>query len=872
MVGRTISHFEILDKLGEGGMGVVFCARDVRLDRLVAIKVLPPAQMSDPHKRSRFEREAKAASALNHPNIVTIHEIESVDGVDYIAMEFVRGSTLRELIPPGGMNLADAINYAGQIAAGLGAAHAAGIVHRDIKPANIMVTKSGLVKLLDFGLAQVEQVAFDEAASTGTIAPLYLTRPGTVLGTAAYMSPEQAQGKEMDQRSDIFSFGIVLYQMLTGNLPFRSSSEVGLMYEIVHGETPSVSEVRPDLPPTLDRVLATAMQKDPKLRYRDMDSLIADLRDTSGEIETGVLHKLPSELRPSLGKRSWRRPVEIALFAISLLLLATALLWKIAPAWFMSVPAEKKIAVLPFRNIGDNRDNEAFRDGLMEALTSELTELSQFHDTLWVVPATEVRREGLSSAKDAQRALGVNLVISGSLQRDASHLHLMANLVDAKTLRQLRAREINRPIGEFADLQEEVVREVAGMLQLELGAKDKQALAAGATNTSSAYDFYLQARGHLQRRNRAEVDQAIDIFKQAIQQDPKYALAFAGLSEAYWWKYRFSGDTQWVGLAEENNKKALDLNSTLAPVYVTRGIIEEGRGRHAEAVEALETALKLEPINASAGRELANVYEAMGKLDQAESIFKKDAALRPSDWTSLYDLGMFYYRQGRYQEAAPLLHRMTELAPDNNSGYTGLGAVYWMQGQYEDAASSFRRSLDLRPTASAYTSLGTVYFFMGRCPDAVEQMKKAVDLVPKRDQFWGNLGDAYACVEGKKNESVKAYERAVELVQAGLAVNPKDAEALSRVALYHARLGNKAEAEAEIKKARQLAGGNRQVVWNAALVYELAGRRDLALEALRAAIDAGQPVEEVRREPTLAKLRDDPRYARLMPVEAAKVK
>src|SRR5580704_5905943 len=216
MVGRTISHFEILEKLGEGGMGVVFCARDLKLERLVALKILPLEQMAVPNRRGRFEREAKAASALNHPNIVTIHEIETVDGVDYIAMEFVRGSTLRELIPPGGMNLADALNYANQIAAGLAAAHGAGIVHRDVKPANIMVTKSGLVKLLDFGLAQVGEIPFSEDASTGTIAPAHLTKPGTILGTAAYMSPEQAQAKEMDQRSDIFSFGIVLYQMLTG--------------------------------------------------------------------------------------------------------------------------------------------------------------------------------------------------------------------------------------------------------------------------------------------------------------------------------------------------------------------------------------------------------------------------------------------------------------------------------------------------------------------------------------------------------------------------------------------------------------------------------------------------------------------------------
>jgi tetratricopeptide (TPR) repeat protein/TolB-like protein len=861
MVGRTISHFEILEKLGEGGMGVVYCARDLRLERLVALKILPPEQVTNPRRRDRFEREAKAASALNHPNIVTIHEIETVDGVDYIAMEYVRGSTLRELISPGGMGLADALNYANQIAAGLAAAHGAGIVHRDVKPANIMVTKSGLVKLLDFGLAQVE-LPFSDSASTGTIGPVHLTRPGTILGTAAYMSPEQAEAKDMDQRSDIFSFGIVLYQMLTGVLPFQSNSEVGLMYEIVHGPTPSASQVRRDLPPALDRVLSTALQKDPKLRYQGMDKLLADLRQVSREIE-GAAPRTARFVVPA-PRRSWRRPLEIAAFFVSLLLLVAVLMWKVAPRWMAIMPSEKKIAVLPFRVVGESRETESFRDGLMEALTTELTELSQFHNTLWVVPSTEVRREGLESAKDAQRQLGVNLVITGSVQRDADHVHLTANLVDAKTLRQLRAREIMWPVGEVADMQEAVVREVAGMLQLELGAKDRQALAAGTTSTSSAYDFYLQARGHLQRRNRADVDQAIDLFKQAIRQDPKYALAFAGLSEAYWWNYRFTGDTAWVGPAQENSSKALQLNDKLAPVYVTRGIIQAGTGHHEEAVQSLERALDLEPINPSAGRELAAVYEAMGKLGDAESTLKKGLALRPGDWTSLYDLSMFYYRQGRYPEAVSLLQQVTDLAPDNSSGYTGLGAVYWMQGQYEKAAASYKKSLDLRPTATAYTSLGTIYFFMGRCSDAVEPMQKAVTLLPKRDQFWGNLGDVLACVPGKKSEAAEAYKRAVDLSQAASVVNPKDADILSRVALYHARLGKKMEAEAQIGRARQLAPASRDVLWNAALVYELVSQRDRALEALKAAIHAGQPLEEIRREPALASLRKDPRYGALV--------
>ncbi len=287
MVGRTISHYEILDKLGEGGMAVVYCARDLRLDRLVALKVLPLEHMANPQRRDRFFQEAKAASALNHPNIITIYDIETIDGVDYIAMEFVRGSTLRELIPANGMEVSLALVYALQTGTALAAAHHAGIIHRDIKPANIMVTGSGLVKLLDFGLARVEQVILDESAPTGTITPAHLTRPGTIIGTAAYMSPEQAEAKPVDQRSDIFSFGTVLYQMLTGAMPFHSSSEIGLMYAVVHSAVPPASKSRAGLPLALDRVLQTAMEKDPERRYASMDGLLADLKEVSQEIELG---------------------------------------------------------------------------------------------------------------------------------------------------------------------------------------------------------------------------------------------------------------------------------------------------------------------------------------------------------------------------------------------------------------------------------------------------------------------------------------------------------------------------------------------------------------------------------------------------------
>ncbi len=861
MVGQTISHFEVLEKLGEGGMGVVYCARDVKLDRLVALKILPPEQMANPRRRARLEGEAKSASALNHPNIVTIYEIESVDGVECIAMEYIRGETLRELIPSTGMELSLALDYASQIASALSAAHAAGIIHRDVKPANIMVNKSGLVKLLDFGIAMFEEPEVDPNASTSTMA--FLTRPGTVVGTLAYMSPEHAQGGGVGPRSDIFSLGVVMYQMLTGTLPFQAGSQVGLLYEIVHTRPPALSGMRPELPPALGRVLDKALEKDPEERYQSAGELLKDLKDITRQVESGVSSGRIF-VGTGAGRLDRRKIFGIAALTVSMLLLLAVVAWRLAPHWLNRVPAEKKIAVLPFRNIGGDRENEAFCDGVMESLTSELTELSQFHGALWVVPASEVRREGLASPGEARRALGANLVITGSVQRDRDHVHLTANLVDANTLRQLRSREIRQPAGQEAALQDAVVQEIAGMLELELGTRERQALAAGKTGASGAYDLYLQARGHLERRGRGDIDQAIQMFQQAIAVDSKYALAYAGLGEAYWRKYRETSDTQWVEPARRNCQLALALDSQIAPVYLTLGIIEDGAGHHDLALDALEKARRLEPANPNVFSELGAVHEAMGKFDLAESSFQSATSLRPGDWTSLNALGGFYYRRGRYQDAIPLFRGITELTPDNSQGYTNLGAANYMAGQYDAAADNFKKSLALRPTASAYTNLGTTYYFLDRCAEAVPLMERASELAPKSEQMWGNLGDAYACAGGPQDAATSAYRRAVQLGEQRLAVNPNDGETLSVVALYQAKLGNKAKALANIQRARAIAPASRKVSWESALVYELTGNRREALAALTGAIHGGQPLDEVRGEPALAKLRADPRYAKLM--------
>jgi tetratricopeptide (TPR) repeat protein len=864
MIGRIIAHYEILEKLGEGGMGVVYRARDKRLGRMVALKALPAGDHLNSVRRARLLLEAKAASALNHPNIITVYGVETVDDVDYIAMEYIQGATLSNLIGPQGLPLSQALNYAAQIAAGLTAAHGAGIVHRDIKPSNIMVTKSGLVKLLDFGVARVQAHARDAEEKTWTMPPEVFTRPGAIVGSAPYLSPEQIQEKASDERSDIFSFGIVLFQMLTNERPFKGTSEMETMAEILHSAAPSLPEKRPDVPAGLDGIVRTALEKDPSRRYQRVEDMLRDLQQLTRDWESGSTITQPlsvSPRQPSHAAPFWkRRKVLVPMLAGLGLLLFGLLAWRFAPRMLDSVPKEKKIAVLPFRNVGGLTENQALCDGLMEELSSALTQLEQFHGSLWVVPTTEVRREQLSSADAARRTLGANLVIGGSVQRDAEQIRITATLVDANSLRQLSSRSLQRRSSELADLQESVVREIARMLEIELGTQERQMLAAGETQMPEAYDLYLQAQGYLQRRGAADLDRAIDLLERAVAHDPRYVLAYAGLGEAYWKKYRSTSDTKWVEPAQKNLNLALELNDRLAPVYVTRGIIQEGTGRHEEAVASFQRALELDPINAGAHSELGHAYEDLGKLDLAQTTFEKAANLRPNDLTSTVDLGMFYYRRGRYSDAVPILRRVTALAPDYSSGYTNLAAVYWMSGDYQNAAASYEKSLSLRPTASAYSSLGTVYYFQDRCPEAVPMMEKASELLPKNDQVWANLGDVYACSPNGSAKAREAYTRALQLGQERMAINAKDAETLSRVALYHARLGHKQEAIARTKKALALSAENRAVAWHAALAYELAGQRDLALREIDAAIRLGQPPQEINREPALAGLRADPRY------------
>ncbi|MDH3251603.1 MAG: tetratricopeptide repeat-containing serine/threonine-protein kinase, partial [Ignavibacteria bacterium] len=708
MIGQTISHYRILDRLGEGGMGVVYLAEDTRLERKVAIKFLPRHYVSDEKGRKRFEIEAKAAAALNHPNISTIYGIESIDSPQWgeetcIVMEYIEGRELSEIIgeiPTSPLSETTIRLYAIQIARGLAAAHARGIIHRDIKAKNIMVTPDGHVKIMDFGLAKVrggEQV----------------TKSGTTVGTAAYMSPEQIQGKDVDQRSDIWSLGVILFEMLTGQRPFSGAYEQSLFYMIINEEPAPVLAVSTDVSPALVHVVKKCLQKNPAERYKSVTELLDDLLSPSVELLLGSASTVQTEktVVSTLRRRMPSRKLLIA-GVISLAAFAGLVLFPgrhLVETWLNSsaVPVEQHVLVLPFTNVGGDASNQPFCDGLMETLTSKLTQLEQFNQSLWVVPASEVRRNNVQSASEAWSSFGANLVITGSLQLLDDVFRLSLNLVDAKNLRQLNSTVIDVKETNLATLQNESVARLLDMLNRELNPQVREIIEAGGTTVPGAYEYYLQGLGYLQRyEDEKNLDAAVTVLRHAIRQDSLYALAHAGLAEAYWRKYEAGKENHWVALAMDESEKAYELNGQLPEVNITRGMIHSGTGQYDKAVTDFRRALDADATNASAYRGLAKAYEEKGILDQAEITFQKAVSLKPDYWAGYNDLGVFYFRHNRYEDAINQFRQVVSLTPDNDRGFSNLGGIYYLLKRWPEAQEMFERSLALRKTYRVCSNLG----------------------------------------------------------------------------------------------------------------------------------------------------------------------
>jgi non-specific serine/threonine protein kinase len=697
MIGETLARYKVVDKLGEGGMGEVYLAEDTELDRKVALKMLPTEMAGDPERLERFRREAKAVAALNHPNIVTIYSIEESDGTQFLTMEHVEGESLDQMLPPTGLPLTRVFDIAIPLADALASAHERGIVHRDLKPANIMVNKEGRVKVLDFGLAKLTQDdAVDGAEGGLTQIPTRiatLTGEGMVMGTAPYMSPEQVEGRAMDHRTDIFSMGVLVYELATGRRPFTSDTSAGLVSSILRDTPSSVTEINPGLPRHLARIVQHCLEKDPEARYQSAKDVRNELRSLRREVDSGTVTTgsgvSPAE-RPLGEPEKKKGPgLWVALAAAALLILGIG--WWVgrgggaepeasagaepAAATVAVTPQSEvpSVAVLPFNNLSADPDNEYFADGLTEELIGALAKVEGLRiSARSSVFALKGSALALSGQEIGER-LGVDNVLEGSVRKAGNQLRISAQLIKVADGFNLWSETYDRELEDVFVIQDEIANSIGEALQLTLAPGGDQLAQSGRSTDIRGYDFYLRGRGYFRRRTRDDIESARQMFLKAIEIDPEYAPAYAGLADTYteFWRNYESTDEN-LEQADEASLKAVEMDPDLAEARAARGYALGQQREYEEARQEFETAISLNPKLFEAYYYFGTVAFAQGELERAGEMFEKASEVAPDDIRALQLLPQIYRSLGRedeVQEASQrrlaLAERLLELDPDD---------------------------------------------------------------------------------------------------------------------------------------------------------------------------------------------------------------
>ncbi len=866
LTGLKVSHYRVLEKLGRGGMGVVYKAEDTLLGRHIALKFLPEEFSRDLRVLERFRREARAAAALDHPNICAVHDIGDHEGRPFIAMELIEGKTLAEKLKSGPLAIEQAIEISHQIAEALGEAHEHNIIHRDLKPLNVMVTAKGRVKVLDFGLAKlVRPVKTDAPTEESQLE----TKAGVLMGTIPYMAPEQLSGGSVDARADLYALGVVLYEMATGERPFPETQTGQLIAAILTQRPRPPRELNSNITARLEATILRAMARGPDLRYQSAQELLADL--CAKETDEPCA---PALSEPALGQKPGRRAVKrtliasgfIAVFFFAILFTVPAVRrhFFTSPPISQGLPLHKQLAVLPFSAIGGGPGDNAFGRGLAETLSAKLTQLSPGR-SLQVVPVGELSARHVETATEAQKAFGVNLVLTGTIERVGNRFRISYALVDPSSVRQLHAETVTLAASDPFSIEDRVVEGTTAMLRLNVPPAERQSVESHGTKMPAAFQDYLKGLGYLQNYERAEnIDKAVDSFQSALKADGAYTLAHAGLGQAYWLKYSTTQDTGWVDKAQNSCNHAVTLDAKLPATQLCLGIVESGTGHYLEAIRQFHSVLEAEPTNTSAYQGLADAQYHLKRIREAEATYQSAIGIRPNYWAPYNWLGVLYFNTGDTEKAEAMFKKVNELAPGNYIGLYNLGATYYSLGKWPEAEEVLRKSIAIHPSEVAYSNLGTLAYSEGHFEQSAGYFEKAVQLNPKDAMLWGNLADAYKWSSNDRVKAVPAYQNAVVLARDGLRVNPRSYELLGELAIYEAQSSNFKQATHDLQQALSLAPKDVQLMYNAALVYHLAGQRAKALDYLRHAIRSGYPVQAVRSDPEWSALKVDPEFQELV--------